>query len=170
MKLLSRLFAAAPDPRRTLEPLWAQIVAEARDPAWYRDCGVADTLEGRFDMVSSVLALVLLRMERSPDLVPRTGPLTEIFVAEMDGQLRQSGVGDLMVGKQIGKLMATLGGRTGAYRAALAVGGAELEQAVHRNITLADESRASLTAERLRALGDRLAGTPDAAVLTGTFA
>ena len=170
MRLLDRLFSTRPDPRDELRPLWAQVIALARDPAWYRDCGVADTLEGRFDMVSAVLALVLLRMEAAPALAPRTAPLTEIFVEEMDGQLRQSGVGDLMVGKQIGKLMATLGGRVGAYRVALAVGGDEIAQVVHRNITLADESRAEVAAKRLRELAAKLAATSDQALMTGDFA
>lgn len=170
MRLFDRLLLSRPDPRDELRPLWAQLVAEARDPAWYRDCGVADTLEGRFDMVTAVLALVLLRMERSPGLAARTAPLTEIFVEEMDGQLRQSGVGDLMVGKQIGKLMATLGGRVGALRAALAMGGPALVQAVHRNITLIDDSRAEAAAERLRALAARLEATGDDALLAGTLA
>jgi cytochrome b pre-mRNA-processing protein 3 len=170
MRIFDRLFPARPDPRDELRPLWGQVVALARDPAWYRDRGVADTLEGRFDMVTAVLALVLLRMESAPALAARTAPLAEIFVEEMDGQLRQSGVGDLMVGKQIGKLMATLGGRMGAYRAALAVGGEELAQTVHRNITLADESRAPATANGLRALAARLVETDGEALLAGDFA
>lgn len=170
MRLLDRLFTPRHDPRDEVRPLWSQVVALARDPVWYRDCGVADTLDGRFDMITTMLALLLIRMERAPALAPRTGPLTEIFIEEMDGQLRQSGVGDLMVGKQIGKLMATLGGRTGAYRAALAVGGAELEQAVHRNITLADERGAGAIATRLAALDRHFEALSDEAVLAGDVA
>ena len=170
MNLFRRLLASSRDPRDACRPLWTRIVATAREPEWYRDCGVSDTLEGRFDMISTVLAFVLLRMERSPELAARTAPLTEIFVEEMDGQLRQTGVGDLMVGKQIGKLMASLGGRVGAYRAALAVGDTELEQAVHRNITLADPSRAGVIAGRLMALSARLAETSDSKLLEGEFA
>lgn len=170
MRILDRLFSARPDPRDELRPLWARVVALARDPAWYRECGVADTLEGRFDMVTAVLALIMLRMEGSPGLAARTAPLAEIFVEEMDGQLRQSGVGDLMVGKQIGKLMATLGGRMGAYRAGLAARGEELASTVHRNITLADESRAAAVARGLRDLAERLAATDDAVLLAGDVA
>lgn len=170
MNFFQRIFSPTRDPRDAMRPLWAWVVTTAREPEWYRDGGVADTLEGRFDMVSSVLALVLLRMERTPALAARTAPLAEIFVEEMDGQLRQSGVGDLMVGKQIGRLMATLGGRTGAYRAALAVGGDELAQAIHRNVTLAQEDRAGVAATRLLALSDRLAHTSDEALLAGEIA
>jgi cytochrome b pre-mRNA-processing protein 3 len=62
--------------------------------------------------------------------------LTELFVTDMDGQLRESGVGDLVVGKHIGRLMSVLGGRLGAYRAALA-GQEDLGAALERNLTLA---------------------------------
>lgn len=170
MQLLRRLFAPRPDPREALRPLWARVVAEARDPVWYRDRGVADTLEGRFDMVSAVLALAMLRMEREPALAAQTAPLTEIFVEEMDGQLRQSGVGDLMVGKHIGKLMAVLGGRLGAFRAALEAGPEALEQTVLRNLTLADERRAPAAAAGLRDLAGRLSATSGEALLAGELA
>lgn len=58
--------------------------------------------------------------------------LAERFVDDMDGQLRQSGIGDIVVGKHIGKMMAMLGGRLGAYREGLATGA--LAPAVLRNL------------------------------------
>jgi cytochrome b pre-mRNA-processing protein 3 len=169
MRILKRLFSSHPDPCDTVGDLWHRVVIEARDPYWYHH-GVADTLEGRFDMVSAVLALVMLRMEREPDLAALTGPLTEVFVADMDGQLRQSGVGDLMVGKQIGKLMASLGGRIGAFRAALAGTPSDLEPAVYRNITLVDDRQTMLIAGRLRKLAARLDETGAQALLAGELA
>jgi cytochrome b pre-mRNA-processing protein 3 len=170
MRLLDRLLAATHDPRDEVRVLWKSVVENARAPEWYRDGGVADTLEGRFDMVTMVLALVVLRMERSAALAPHTGPLTEIFVEEMDGQLRQSGVGDLMVGKQIGRLMATLGGRLGALRTALVADGTALREAVERNVTLREGADVEGIAVRLRALAARLDATDDAAVLDGEIA
>lgn len=170
MRFLDRLFSAAPDPREAVRPLWQRVVGFAREPAWYRDCGVADTLEGRFDMVTLVLALALLRMERSETLAPRTAPLTEIFVEEMDGQLRQSGVGDLMVGKQIGRLMATLGGRMGALRIAMPGPTDALETVVARNVTLAETADTAALASGLRSLAARLDATGDDALLAGEIA
>jgi cytochrome b pre-mRNA-processing protein 3 len=120
--------------REALAPLYQAIVAVARRPAWYRDGGVPDTLDGRFDMVAATLSLVLLRLEaegeagRAPSAL-----LAELFVADMDGQLRQSGIGDVVVGKHIGRMMAALGGRLGAFRAAFG-GGGELDAALDRNI------------------------------------
>ena len=108
----ARLFAG-PDERGS--DLYAAIVAEARRPKWYLAYGVPDTIDGRFDMVSLVLSLVLLRLEREgrdADAVR----LTEAFIADMDGQIREIGFGDLSVGKQVGGIMALLGGRLGALR------------------------------------------------------
>lgn len=171
MSFLHRLFSPRPDPREALRPLWHRTIAIAREPEWYRDCGAADSLEGRFDMVSAVLSLVMLRMESDDSLTPKTALLAEFFVEDMDGQLRQAGVGDLFVGKHIGKLMATLGGRIGAYRKGLSdAQNTELVAAVRRNITLSDEDLASAMAIRLRALQARLARTADDALLAGEIA
>lgn len=173
MTFLSRLFRPRADPREALRPLWHRTVEIAREPEWYAQCGVSDTLEGRFDMITAALALVLLRMENDRMLAAQTGLLTELFVEDMDGQLRQSGVGDLMVGKKIGRLMETLGGRIGAYREALGKDGAAqidaLAASARRNVTLADETRVELLADRMRTLQERLAGVDADRLLEGTM-
>ncbi|MEO6151910.1 MAG: ubiquinol-cytochrome C chaperone family protein [Croceibacterium sp.] len=168
MSLIERLLKPRPDPREALRPLWHGVVARSREPAWYRACGVVDTVPGRFDMVTAILALVLLRLEHNPETARQQALLTELFVEDMDGQLRQSGVGDLMVGKHIGKLVSALGGRLGAFRAALAEGnGATWREALARNVTLRENGDAGPLAERLYHLREGLAGTPTAAVLDG---
>lgn len=170
MALLSRLFRSKPDPREALRPLWHRVVEISREPQWYSDCGVADTVAGRFDMITAVLSLVLLRLEREGDRGPECALLAELFVEDMDGQLRESGVGDIVVGKHIGKLMASLGGRLGAYRAGLAEGNASLEDAVTRNVTLTAESVPDELAARLRALADGLSERQTKDILAGRIA
>ena len=64
MSLISRLLQPRGPDRDSLRMLWLRIVAIAREPQWYAHCGIADTLAGRFDAVTLVLCLVLLRMER----------------------------------------------------------------------------------------------------------
>lgn len=157
MTFLSRLFGSSRDPREDLRPLWHRVVTLSRQPLWYADCGVADTVEGRFDMITAVLAIVLLRMERDDALTPASVYLTELFVDDMDGQLRESGVGDLVVGKHMGRLMSSMGGRLGAYRDGLASDDdAALTQAVQRNVTLVEGATGDRIATELRALHDRL--------------
>lgn len=131
MSLLSTLFARKDD-RAALRPLYDAVIAKARAPHWYLEGGVPDTLDGRFDMVTAILAFVLMRLE-ALEAQPETAKLTELFVEDMDGQIRQIGFGDLVVGKQIGRMVSALGGRLAAYRAGLA-GNASLADALVRNV------------------------------------
>jgi cytochrome b pre-mRNA-processing protein 3 len=103
--------------RAVLAPLYAAIVAEGRDPFWYREGKVPDTIDGRFDMIAAVTALVLLRLEAEGEAGRGTSVLlTETFIDDMDAILRQIGVGDHVVGKHVGRMMAALGGRLAAFR------------------------------------------------------
>jgi cytochrome b pre-mRNA-processing protein 3 len=171
LALLSRLFGERRD-RSALRPLYDALVAAAREPAWYREGGVPDTLEGRFDMVATMLALVLLRLESEGEAArAESVALTEIFIDDMDGTLRQIGIGDFVVGKHVGKLVGALGGRLGALRGALADGSA-LEPAVRRNVFRdgpVSEEQVAWVAARLRGLYDRLAGTGMEPLLAGAF-
>lgn len=117
MNLFQRLFGPKADPRDPYRPLYAATVARARAPVWYLD-GVPDTLDGRFDMLAALLSLVMIRLERDEEGRQPSVHLAELFVDDMDGQLRQIGIGDMIVGKHIGRMMAALGGRLGAYREA----------------------------------------------------
>jgi cytochrome b pre-mRNA-processing protein 3 len=170
VSLLSRITGKRKDLRAPLRPLWQRVVELAREKQWYADCGVADTVPGRFDMVTLVLAMVLLRMEREPGLIEPSVRLTELFVEDMDGQLRNSGVGDLSVGKHIGKLMGVLGGRLGALREALAAGDAAFAQAIVRNVTMADGGDAAKLAARARVLAAELDTIAAEALLAGKIA
>ncbi len=171
MSLLKRLLRPRGDDLARYRPLWHRVVELSRDPHWYREGGVADTLIGRFDAVTLVLSAVLLRMERDEILIEPSARLTELFVTDMDGQLRESGVGDLVVGKHMGKLMGALGGRLGAYREALAQDdNAALGGAITRNVTLRDGASPDEAAVMMRSLAATLAKADSAALLAGSFA
>lgn len=133
MNFLKNLFNRTDD-RAQVRPVYTTIIAEARKPDWYDQGGVADSIDGRFDMMNAILALVLIRMEALGDAAHAPSSLlTELFVQDMDGQLRELGIGDIVVGKHIGKMMSALGGRLGAYRDAYA-GNASLAEALTRNL------------------------------------
>lgn len=156
VSLISRLLGKGTDSRDAVRPLWHRVVEIAREKPWYAECGVADTVPGRFDAVTLVMAVVMLRVERDRDvddtLINPSVRLTELFVDDMDGQLRQSGVGDLVVGKRMGKLMSVLGGRIGALREGLAGDDTALAAALERNVTLVEGADAARLAARVRAL------------------
>ncbi len=168
MGLFQRIFQRA-EPRDALIPLYNALVAEARQPDWYQAGAVPDTVDGRFDMVALVLSLVLFRMEALGDSAAESSALlTEVFVADMDGQLRQLGI-DYTVGKHIGKMVAALGGRLSAYRdvrgddAAL---GAALVRNLYRGVVPADEALAFVVA-RMRALDARISALSFEALRAG---
>jgi cytochrome b pre-mRNA-processing protein 3 len=170
MNLLQRLFASKPDPREALRPLWQAVVNEARRPEWYTQGGALDTVPGRFDMVTAVLALVLVRMEQSEDLNAPTVILTSLYIDDMDGQMRVLGIGDPVVGKHVGKVVSAMGGRLAAYREGLEGGDALLTEAVSRNLTMREGSDPTAITAGLRRWADRLARTSDAGLLTGATA
>ena len=169
MSIVERLFrrrAPSPPPRA----LYAAIIVEARRPDWYREGAVPDTFDGRFDMVAAVMALVLLRLDGEGEAGREPAArLAELFVTDMDGQLRERGIGDLIVGKHIGKMMSALGGRLGAYREGLRPGG-DLEGALRRNVYRGidpADSAIGHAAARMRALAARLGALPLAALIAG---
>lgn len=177
MSFLTRLFKPllnrGADDRQPARPLWHRTVELARDPRWYApgQGGIADTVGGRFDAITLVLCAVLLRMEREPALIAPSVLLTELFVEDMDGQLRQSGVGDLVVGKHIGRLMSVLGGRLGALREALALpDDAALTAAVERNVSLGAAGSPPRVAALVRALAQALDATPAEELLAARIA
>ena len=149
-------------------PLYNAVVTRGRAERWYLAGGVPDTVDGRFDMIAAVLAMVLLRLEGDAAATPLSAHLTERFVEDMDGQLRQMGIGDIVVGKHIGKMMSMLGGRLGAYRDGLAAGdlGPALVRNLYRGEAPAPAALAHVAAQ-LTALYAALAATPLDALAAG---
>jgi cytochrome b pre-mRNA-processing protein 3 len=169
VSFLARIFGPPRD-RLALLPLYEAVVARGRDPAWYREGGVPDTLEGRFDMVTAVLAFVLLRLDREGEAAAgEAARLTEIFIEDMDGTIRELGFGDIVVGKKVGKLLGALGGRMGSFRDALA-GSEPLDAAVARNVFRGappSEAALAFVSERLGAFHRDLAAASLQDILGG---
>ena len=168
MGLFARIFGSGKDDHAVVRPLWHAVVARARAPRLYADLGLADTVAGRFDAITLVLAAVLVRMEAEPALRALTARLTELYVDDMDGQQRESGVGDLVVGKRMGRLMSVMGGRIDAVRAGLAAtADAELAAAIGRNATLNEGADPALLAAELRRFATGLGAVPAERLLAG---
>lgn len=169
MRILDRLFGR-PDANEAMRPLYNAVVARGREPHWYEAGGVPDTIDGRFEMIAAILALVIARLELEPDRKQDVAWLVELFVADMDGQLREIGVGDMVVGKHVGRMMGALGGRIGAYREGLRAG--EFEAALVRNLYRGTEPPAAAlehAAEQLRAFYLGLHAAPADAIVGGTL-
>jgi cytochrome b pre-mRNA-processing protein 3 len=117
------------------EALYAAAAEQARATPFYEDLGVPDTVEGRFEMVTLHVWLVLRRLkggeDRNREVAQR---LFDTTFSNFDAALRELGVGDLIVGKKIRKLAENFYGRVGAYDSALKGGTGEMAKALARNV------------------------------------
>lgn len=136
--ILRRLFGRddSGKSRATVDALYGQIVAAARQPALYAEWNVPDTPLGRFEMMGLHLFLLLHRVRGE------TGPIGEVaqtltdeFFADVDTSVRELGVGDAGVPKRVKKLATMFYGRVAAYGEALDKGDdGALAVALARNI------------------------------------
>jgi len=123
---------ARPD---TISSLYGTIVAQARTPDFYLDYEVADTLNGRFELLVLHLGLALDRLDTDPALRALGQGLFERFCRDMDDNLREIGIGDLSVPKEMRRIADAFYGRFRAYRAALAGADAlRLAETLSRNV------------------------------------
>jgi len=117
--LLGRLLAPRPA-KLAGRALFERAAAQARTPTLYRDGGVPDTVEGRFECYALHVDLVLHRLKgQGPEAGEVGQALFDKFLDNLDEGLRDMGVGDLSVGKKMRKLGEAIYGRMKGYDAAL---------------------------------------------------
>ncbi len=128
--ILGRLYTAR---EKREKRLYKAIVAAARHVRFYEKMAVADTIDGRFEMIVLHLFLVLNRLKGAgvEDLRQK---LTDEFFAEIDRSLRELGVSDVAVGKKVRKIAECYYGRVTAYNRALSASPKMLEEAICRNV------------------------------------
>lgn len=116
--------------------LYTTAVQAAREPWFYQEAGVPDTLDGRFDMVGVYVALVIRRLRSLPP--PGAALAQAVFDAmfsDMDAHLRELGVSDMRVARGVKAMWEAFNGRAAAYQAALDAGDpAALAEALARNV------------------------------------
>lgn len=157
LDFLFRRLTTAPD--RGAE-LFGAVVALARQPHWYVEGAVPDTLDGRFSVLATVTALVLVRLERDGDAgEPVSVALTERFVEDMEAEHRELGLGDPTLGKKVRKLVGALARRTEQWRSASASGdwsGGARQSLYASEVEAAAVAHAAAAIERLWAQLERI--------------
>jgi cytochrome b pre-mRNA-processing protein 3 len=159
--------------QRIVDNLHGEIVAAVRQPALYSELGVADTFDGRFELLALFSSLVVRRLitlkAPGPDLAQE---LTDRLFTRLDDDLREMGVGDLAVPKRIKKLAAALLGRRKAYDTALfesddAQLAASISLNVHGERIGVDDPQVKRLARYVRAADAALASSLEEALLRG---
>ena len=118
--MLKSLFK--PRPAQTAgRALFSAAVAQARSPTLYTEMGVPDTHEGRFEIYSLHVYLVLARLKDQGEQAAETAQACfDAYIQSLDDALRDIGVGDLSVGKKMRKLGEAFYGRVRSCEAAIA--------------------------------------------------
>jgi len=117
--MLKRLFKPRPA-QAAGRALYAQIVTQSRTPGLYADLDAPDTVEGRFELYSLHVYLLLERLKGQGDQAGETAQtLFDTYLSALDHSLREMGVGDLSVGKKMRKLGEAFYGRVGSLEDAL---------------------------------------------------
>ena len=120
--------------RGTIGAIYGMIVTQAREPLFYRDLAVPDTVNGRFDLLLLHLWMVLRRMRPMVEGAALCQALFDRFCEDMDGNLREMGVGDLTVPKRMQAFGEAFYGRSAAYDLALTGGSEPLALALCKNV------------------------------------
>jgi len=166
---------------RNIHALYGTIVAQARAAIFYTGYGVPDTVQGRFELIVLHLVLLLGRLARhnepNPNRASRPNPaqtlgqrLFDVFCRDLDDNLREMGVGDLAVPREMRRFGEAFYGRQAAYTAALAAAEErELEQALARNIfgIVGVDDRAVRLARYARAVARQLDTEEEDALAAG---
>jgi len=118
--LLDRLFR----PRPALaagRALYLRAVEQSRSPALYSEFGAPDSVEGRFEVYSLHVVLLLDRLRGHGEIATEVSQaLFDTYLKDLDNALRELGVGDMSVGRKMRKLGEAFYGRGKSYEAAFA--------------------------------------------------
>jgi cytochrome b pre-mRNA-processing protein 3 len=118
--MLHRLFRPSPV-KEIGRTLYASVVEQSRAPAIYAAMGAPDTVEGRFEIYTLHVVLLIERLNAAGEPGREASQaLFDTYVKSLDDALREMGVGDLSVGKKMRKLGEALFGRAKSCNAAFA--------------------------------------------------
>ncbi len=133
--MLQNLFRVRPNDRVGLD-LYAKMVDQARDPAFFTSLGVADEIDARFELYTLHVLLLILRLRDEGDAGAEVAQdLFDVYVSALDNALRELGVHDVTMAKKMRKLGEALYGRMTAYEAPIrAADRATLAEAFARNV------------------------------------
>ena len=113
--------------------LFDALVGEARREHWFIEGAVPDTLDGRFAVLATIIALATVRLERGdPGAHEQAVALAERFVEAMDAEHRQLGIGEPTIGKKVRRLVGALSRRVELWRAA--TGGGDWQAATSASL------------------------------------
>ena len=154
--------------------IYGVIVAQGRRPAFYEQGGVADDVNGRFDLLLLHMWLFARRLgQAGEDAAERSQEVFDLFVTDMDRSVREMGTSDRKVPKKVKQLVSAYYGRMSSYDSAFDDTDRSLfEAAISRNIFPEQDgvsAHAIHLASYARESAAHLQATPLHVILDGEF-
>lgn len=150
--------------------LYTALVNQARQPGFYLQGGVADTKEGRFDLILLHAFMLFRRLKGSSAQKELAQQVFDVMFADLDQNMREMGIGDVGILKRIRKMSESYHGRVVAYEEGVLAGDASLAAALDRNLfadtQVTPDQLAAMTAYVFATL-DHLSLLDDDALLRG---
>lgn len=145
----------------------------SRQPVFFLDYGMPDTVMGRFEMVAIVMILFFRRTAKSPTSGQQLAQeIVDAFFQDLDHSIRELGIGDVGVPKRMKKFAGMFYGRLEAYSKAMDAGDAtSLAEALARNIhpEKPDAPDMSAMAHYMLETEKALAAVPEDDIATGSL-
>jgi len=155
------------------EAMFDLVVGEARRPHWFVEGRVPDTVNGRFVVLATILALTMLRLEgEGPAGEQASVALTERLVESLDTEIREMGVGDPTLGKQVRRLVGAVSGRVDRWRPLLDSDESWSDE-IRRSLYLGEDADAAAlehSERELRRIWQRLGDSSVAQLMDGRMA
>ena len=160
-----------PSRRDIAARLYRTIVLQARCPTFYRTLKIKDTVDGRFELLVLHLFMFLHCFRADLDFKPLVQAIMEEMVEDLDRALRELGVGDLIVGRNVKNMVKTIYRRLENYGACHETGKDSWRRALSDIFYLDNGSSNHVELRRLfdytQDCRRTMSGRPLAEVLTG---
>lgn len=153
-------------------PLYEELMRASRQPVFYAELGVSDTVEGRFEMLMLVVGLAVHRLSQEAAGREAARKLSELFIDDMERSMREIGYDDSGLKRRLKKVIGAFYGRTEATAAGLASDEpAALADTLARNVYAgaADPRQVACLADHVRDFAQRLADTPVEKLIAGAL-
>jgi cytochrome b pre-mRNA-processing protein 3 len=150
--IFSKLFKSRPIFDEAVQSLYIESVKQSRQTDFYLNLEVADTVEGRFDMIILHMFIIMRRLKAESEKTEKfSQALFDLLFMDMDQNLRELGVGDMGLARRVPKMAEAFYGRIKAYEEGLGITDDQdamlksaLDRNLYRNTTVSEESLSAM--------------------------
>ena len=119
-KISSIIFSSDKTELDLCQKIYYKCLLASRRPEFYTKFEVADTFDGRFDMLCLIISVYMHKLTREPEKTKDFNQnLFDVMFKDIDLTLREMGAGDLGVGKRVKIMSENFMGRLIKYSQSL---------------------------------------------------